>query len=164
MAADALDDWSSATTVPVHAPRVRGVKALGIGLMLLVLALAACTASPLAPTSASQPASETARPSALATPALPSASDGLSEEDAVSIAREAAPIAANGDVRSAQAGPLGEVFPSRDLFDWSRDLPADRWVWMVFLVNTTAAGDEDGAIVILDYRDGTVYKVMEGIS
>lgn len=95
---------------------------------------------------------------------LPSASSGLSEDDAVSIARDAAPIAANGEVRSVQAGPLSEVFPSRDLFDWSRNLAADRWVWMVFLVNTTALGDEDGAIVFIDYYDGTVYEVMEGVS
>jgi hypothetical protein len=132
--------------------------------MVLALVLAACAAPSRGQPSASRPASETAQPSALASPAPPSASDGLSEDDAVAIAREAAPIAANGEARSAQAGPLGEVFPSRDLFDWSRNLPADRWVWMVFLMNATAGGDEEGAIVILDYHDGTVYKVMEGIS
>jgi hypothetical protein len=132
--------------------------------MLLALVLAACATASRGQPSASDPASETAQPSALASPAPPSASDGLSEDDAVAIAREAAPIAADGEARSAQAGPLGEVFPSRDLFDWSRNLPADRWVWMVFLVNTTAGGDEEGAIVILDYHDGTVYKVMEGLS
>ncbi len=105
--------------------------------------------------------SASAAPSGTSTPAA--SNTGLSEAEAIEIARIAAPAFADGDVRNTQAGPLEEVFPPMREFDWSRDLPPDRWVWTVFLV-TESPTDENGAIVTLDYFDGTVYEVSTGFA
>ena len=107
------------------------------------------------------PSASTA-PSAIAS-AEPSDS-GLTEAAAVSIARHAAaPDLADGVVRNAEAGPLAEVFPAMEEFEWSRDIPQDRWVWSVFLV-TDESQDENAAMIFLDYVNGTVYYASSGFA
>ncbi len=95
-----------------------------------------------------------------AAPTWSPAAGGLSEEEAVGVARAAGPLAAAGRLANAEAGPLGEVFTARNEFDWSRDLPPDKWVWVIYLV---AENEEDGSLVFVDYIDGTVYGIVDGI-
>lgn len=107
-------------------------------------------------------AADSATPGVSASP-QPSGS-GLSEAEAIELARQAVPPEfADGDVRNAKAAALTELFPAIDEFEWSRDLSPDLQVWSVFLV-TEAPEDENGAMVILDYADGTVYHVSTGFA
>ncbi|MGQ0607685.1 MAG: hypothetical protein ACT4OQ_04380 [Chloroflexota bacterium] len=50
------------------------------------------------------------------------------------------------------------IVPGFGEFDWSRDLPPDRWIWIIFFVE----GDR-GAFVVLDYADGSLYDVSNVI-
>jgi hypothetical protein len=92
-------------------------------------------------------------------PSAPEPSDGISRKDAVSAARDALPDAEEWDVHVVEAGPLGRVALSGWAdSDWGRGLSADLWVWRVFLVR----GDR-GADVVIDFVDGSVYGITEGI-
>lgn len=84
---------------------------------------------------------------------------GLTEAEAVAAARVAAPQAVTWDLRAAQSGPFGDVFPAMDEFDWSRDISPDRWVWLVSL-GIGEPLDSQGSFVILDFADGTIYQVV----
>jgi hypothetical protein len=94
-------------------------------------------------------------PTESSTPAPP---DGISGDDAVTIAREALSVGEAWEVIVVAAGPLGQLMPYRAEDDWAGDLSADLWVWQVFLVR----GDR-GAHVWIDYVDGSVYGITETI-
>lgn len=86
----------------------------------------------------------------------PRTDDAVSRDKAIVQARDAAPDAATWDASVAEAGPLDAIFPARGEFDWSRDLPPDRWVWYVYLESRE---EGRGAMVFIDYIDGAVYQV-----
>jgi hypothetical protein len=91
--------------------------------------------------------------------APPEPADGISRNDAVDAALDVLPDAEDWDVHLVKAGPLGQVaLPGWEDTDWGRGLSADLWVWRVFLVR----GDR-GADVVIDFVDGSVYGVVEGI-
>lgn len=91
----------------------------------------------------------------LSAPAPP---DGISRDDAVDAARGVLPDAEGWEVLVVEAGPLGQVEPGWEAYEWAHDLSADLWVWRVFL----ARGDK-GAQVMIDFVDGSVYGVTESI-
>lgn len=130
------------------------------GVVAIADSLDAPTATP------GQTSAETPVPSskgvALATPsatAVPPPA-GVTEDDAIAIARTAAPHAADWLVRVATAGPLQNVFTARGEFEWSRAIPPDRWIWQITL-GVGDALDSRGTHVFLDYLDGTVYRVLK---
>lgn len=84
---------------------------------------------------------------------------GLSEADAIAIARGAAPHAADWPVRVAKAGELATVFTPMNEFDWSRDLDPSAWIWQVSL-GVGEALDSQGTHVFLDFETGEVLAVM----
>jgi hypothetical protein len=84
--------------------------------------------------------------------------EGISEEEAVATARGEVDEAQEWEF-SAEAGPLSQLLPMEwETHEWSRDLPADLWVWRVFLVRGS-----QGSAVVIDFVDGTVYGVAEYI-
>lgn len=91
-------------------------------------------------------------------PTAPEPSGGISQDEAVDAARDALPADREWEIGAVEAGPLGRLDPLWDTNDWARDLSADLWVWRVFLSD----GDR-GADVFIDFVDGTVYNVGEGI-
>jgi hypothetical protein len=114
---------------------------------------------PPAPTPSSRP-STTAPPSNVAsdTPAASEPDRLLSRDEALESAHRAAPGTESWDVLVATRGPIRDVYPSWNLFDWSRNLPEETRIWYVAL----ASGDE-GVMVFLDATDGTIYDVSSGI-
>jgi len=86
----------------------------------------------------------------------PAPPDGISRTDAVDAALGALPDAGEWEVLIAEAGPLGQVVPTWEDYEWAGDVTADRWVWRVFL----ARGDR-GAEVVVDFVDGSVYGVID---
>ena len=97
----------------------------------------------------------------LQSPSTPVESAGISRDDAVEAALDAAGamVAEDWQPDSVIAGPLGEVLPDRDRYDWARNLPSDLQVWRVGLVS----GDLS-ALVVTDFIDGTAYGVVVGIA
>lgn len=91
-------------------------------------------------------------------PSAPAPSEGISRNDAADAARDVLPDGEEWEVLVVEAGPLGQVETLWELYDWAHDLSADLWVWRVFLVR----GDR-GATVMIDFVDGSVYGVVEGI-
>ena len=93
--------------------------------------------------------------------------DGISADEAVAVARDALaegpdhePAAWEDDweIAPPQAGPVEQALPGREVWNWARDLPPDMWVWSVSFYR----GDQ-GAQVIIDFVDGTVYGIAEYI-
>ena len=101
--------------------------------------------------------------SALPAPSVPDqtpASVGLTEDVAVAAARAASPQSADRPVVSARAGAFNELLQPPEAYEFSADLPPERWVWVVVL----ASGDQldaQGTIVVIDYLDGRIYGVMD---
>ncbi len=62
-------------------------------------------------------------------------------------------------VDAVTAGPLRQVVPEFESYEWARDLPADLRVWRVGL----ESGDLS-ALVVTDFMDGRVYGVVVGIA
>ncbi len=84
---------------------------------------------------------------------------GISEAEAVAIARGTVDHGDTWNLASATAGPLAHVmFGAMLESDWSASLPADLWVWQVFLVS----GDK-GVSVIIEYVEGTVLYRADSI-
>jgi hypothetical protein len=92
-------------------------------------------------------------------PFPPAPPDALSKDDAVDAARDAVPGAEEWRVADVRAGPLGQLDFLWETYEWADDLSADRWVWSVFLTR----GDQ-GARVVIDFVDGSVYGVIGSIS
>jgi hypothetical protein len=95
------------------------------------------------------------------TATLPAPSEGISRNEAVEAARDAASnmVADEWQVRAATAGLLGQVVPESEKYEWARDLPRDLRVWRVSFVS----GDLS-ALVVTDFIDGRVYGVVVGIA
>lgn len=91
----------------------------------------------------------------------PAPSEGISRNDAIEAARDAASdmVAEEWQVGAVTAGPLGQVVPELEHYEWARDLPTDLRVWRVGLVS----GDLS-ALVVTDFIDGSVYGVVVGIA
>ena len=91
---------------------------------------------------------------------LPAPSAGLSRDDAIEAARDAASdvVAEDWQVDGVTQGALGLVMPDREHYDWARVLPGDLPVLRISFVS----GDM-GALVVMDSTDGTVYGVVVGI-
>ena len=90
---------------------------------------------------------------------VPEPAEGISEEEAVAIGRAEVPEGDAWRLAVAEAGPIEQVMYGAQAFhDWARDLPADTWAWRVFLVR-----DGEGATVIIDYADGTVYGLINSL-
>jgi hypothetical protein len=83
---------------------------------------------------------------------------GLTQEQAITVARVAAPQSADRSVRRAEAGPAGELVEPQ-VYEFSSDIPSDRWVWVIIL----ATQGEGGSSVVIDFLDGRVYGVVNVI-
>jgi hypothetical protein len=84
--------------------------------------------------------------------------DGLSRDEAISVAHALLPAADGWEVAVAEAGPLGRVLQHFDGADWAVGLAADLWVWRVFLVSGGRGTD-----VVIDYVDGSVHGTIDYI-
>jgi hypothetical protein len=125
-----------------------------LGAVLVVLLVGACSTTDLDPTPAPNVEASTA-PDVIVQPS----GEGLTRDEAIAVARQAVPEAAAWGVRVAKAGPLEDIFTARGEFDWSRELPPDRWIWQVTF-GVGRALDSRGAHVFIDYTDGRVYEVL----
>jgi hypothetical protein len=82
----------------------------------------------------------------------------LTEVEAVEAARNVVNRADMGVV-DIEAGPAGDVLPP-EAFGWA-DVPSDdTWVWFITLSDAGPPLGQEGAFVVLDYFDGTVYGVQ----
>ncbi len=117
-----------------------------IAIACLLLAGCAALAEP-------EPSAPTAAPSA--------PSKETSRDDAIELARNAASdvVGEEWQVDEVTAGPLGQVVPELERYDWARDLPTDLRVWRVGLVSGNLS-----ALVVTDFVDGSVYGVVVGIA
>lgn len=89
---------------------------------------------------------------------VPSA-PGLTEEEAIAVARAAAPHAADFPVTRAEAGLASELVhePALDL----PTLPTpERLVWVIVLAGGPTQNQEI-SVVVIDFRDGQVYGVLD---
>lgn len=129
---------------------------LTVGIAFVVVAQGVSPTTSVGRTSLATPGPSAVEvsPTALPTPG----STGLSEADAITIARGAAPHAENWPVRVAKAGELASVFTPME-FDWSRDLDPSAWIWQISL-GVGAALDSQGTHVFLDFETGEVLWVM----
>lgn len=82
---------------------------------------------------------------------------GLTEAQAIEIAKNVAPQIAGRDVLVAKAGPLSEVWEDSAALEWAKSLARDRLVWYMYFAD---ADDGLGTIVVLDVVDGTAFEVM----
>ena len=83
-------------------------------------------------------------------------SPGITFDEALAAAHDAAPQTADWQVVVHEYVPAGEL---HEQF-MALDDPPGRWVWdLVF----NEPGGSNLAIVIVDYLDGTVHEVIEGI-
>jgi hypothetical protein len=83
-------------------------------------------------------------------------SPGITFDEALAAAREAAPQTADYQVAVHEYLPAAELHESL----MAMDVPPDRWVWYLFF---TEPGGSSLVAVIVDYLDGTVLEVSEGI-
>lgn len=83
---------------------------------------------------------------------------GISREDAVDAALNALEDTAEWEVAVAEAGPLGQVRPGWEDYEWGRGLAADVLVWRVFLTSGDLSAE-----VVMDFVDGSVYGASQGI-
>lgn len=81
-------------------------------------------------------------------------SSGLTVDEAVSIARDAAPQADGYRMASA-----AYTFPAPG--QEHIGVPADRSIWTIAFEAMDGSGQ--GTVVQLDYVDGTVYSILNGI-
>ena len=121
--------------------------------MLLVAAVAACSIPDRHPTP-----SPTVTPSPSASPAV-----GLTRDEAIALAREAAGRFANDDVLEARVGTWGALDP------WTpRNAPPtptpDTRIWIINIGYNPGPLMGQGIVVVLDYFDGRVLNATEWIS
>ena len=130
------------------------------------LGVVACTSAspspsaevaPPRPSLSSVPAAAT-EPSAASTSPLPV---GLTQEQAIGIARSAAPQASMWPMLVSTAGTAAELLHPEGGYRVAQGLAHDRWVWVVVLGNAGTGLDGAGVIVVIDYIDGTVYEVVD---
>lgn len=83
----------------------------------------------------------------------------VTEEQAIALAREAAPHAADYASVNAESGAFGEMFFPTETTDFESQPSANRVVWVVML--SDVRGDLDASItrVVIDSVDGTVYDI-----
>jgi hypothetical protein len=86
---------------------------------------------------------------------VPAPTGGVSRDEALQAAHDAFPEAENWEV-AVGAGQVAQMVPGWDSYDWLRGLDPGHWVWQVFLSH----GDR-GAVVVIDFIDGSVYGVVE---
>lgn len=143
-------------------PTIVSVIATALAGVLAAAAVIAATDAIQKPPSLGQTSAETPVPTSTGVVETPTATivppkAGMTEGEAVAIARSAAPHAADWPVRVAVAGPLEVIFTAGGEFEWSRALPPGHWVWQISL-GVGDALDSQGAHVFLDFLDGTVYQ------
>jgi len=102
-------------------------------------------------------------PSAAPMTPAPSLLSGLTELEAIAAARAAAPHAADRRVVSAKAGPVGQLMRPIEEYEFSSPLEPDRWVWVIAIVSGDG-WDGEATLVVIDYLDGRVYLVFNGMS
>ena len=106
-------------------------------------------------------ANPTARPSSSAEAQPSTSPTRLMRDAAIDAAREAvASTGAEWQVRDASSGPLEEVLPDREQYEWARELAANMPVWRVSLVGEGGLS----ALVVLDEADGSVLGFAVGIA
>jgi hypothetical protein len=87
---------------------------------------------------------------------------GLTREEAIAVAREAAPQAADyPEVIRADAGPFGTQLV--DSLEYTERPAPDRWVWVIMLCDGCGPLAGHSTLVILDYLDGRIYLVADFI-
>ena len=159
---------------PQHAGPVRLMRTLATvsSVLLVVLIAAVGTAAllsgrqivgqaPEASSSAAiQSASEVPDPEPTRAPASESTSAGLTEDQAVIAAREAAPQSGDLEVSSAKVGTFEELLGPPETFgDIPPGIPGDRMVWVIVLGGN--GPEQGGSIVVIDFLDGRLYKVWD---
>lgn len=90
----------------------------------------------------------------------PGTAAGVTLEQAIEVARDAAPHHADKPIFSAEAGPFGDVLEPEVAHRISPMPPPDRWVWIINLAGGPPLGQE-GAMVVLDFVDGRVLGVID---
>lgn len=97
-------------------------------------------------------------PTAEPTPVPERPSTGISQSDAIAIAREVArhPEAEVGYVSN---GPAAEALMGLQGIEWADAIPADGWLWQV----TFRYDNGEGTTVVIDYVDGTLYGSFDWI-
>ena len=83
-------------------------------------------------------------------------SPGITLDEALAAAHEAAPQTADYQVLVHEYVPAAETHQAH----MALDVPPDRWVWYLFF---REPGGSSLVSVIVDYLDGTVLEVAEGI-
>ncbi|HEU4864260.1 MAG TPA: hypothetical protein VFU44_10895 [Candidatus Limnocylindria bacterium] len=86
--------------------------------------------------------------------------NGLSEAEALEVARAHLDEPDTWRIAVSESGPIGRVLPYvlDGGYEWAQDIPADHWVWRIFAVR----GDE-GVDLVIDYVDGTLLGTTLGI-
>jgi hypothetical protein len=90
----------------------------------------------------------------------------LTREEAVVIARDAAPQAAGRPVTFAEAGPSVDLLPpgAPEVERLISAIPADRWIWVITFSSGDGPLGGESSVVVIDYLDGRVYGVVDWIS
>jgi hypothetical protein len=84
---------------------------------------------------------------------------GLSEDDAIGVARTHFEDHDDWELTIIGPGPIGQVAPhvfESDYYEWAQDLAADRWVWRIHFLRADQAVE-----VFIDYLDGSVLGTVE---
>lgn len=123
------------------------------GVVLAAALLAGCGSTP---PSASHVLTGTAGP----TPAA----SGITREEAIAVAREAAPRYATADVLSAEVGRFGDLVSAFTVQHFSPVPTSDRLVWKVTLGEQPSPTGGQGTDVVIDFWDGRVILATEWVS
>jgi hypothetical protein len=84
----------------------------------------------------------------------------ISRSDAIDISRgQLQDVGEAWEVVLVEAGPLGQVRPGWEAYASGNDLDAELRVWRVVLENGGLSAE-----VVLDFVDGSVYSVTQGIA
>jgi len=105
-----------------------------------------------------------APPSAAHVPTATAVPSGITREQAIAVAREAAPRYATANVLSAEVGAFGDLVSAFTVQHVSPVPTSDRLVWKVTLGEQPSPTGGQGADVIIDFWDGRVILATEWIS
>jgi hypothetical protein len=131
-----------------------------IGVAVAVFAFGGPNGAPLLAGASTEPSPSTAESSVSAPPTGgASAGAGISQADAVEIARAAVPEIGSQDVQVAMVGTPSEVLEDLVALDWAKAIPADARVWYLYFADHEA---KSASIVVLGEADGTIYGEMVG--
>jgi hypothetical protein len=127
-------------------------------LLLALLAAAGCATAPVSGgrVSTAPAPSGTISPTAAGT--------GLSRDQAIAIARAAAPRRGGAAVLQAEVGPFADLGNAHAASRVSPPPTPERLVWRVNLGTDSGPLQGDGTIVILDFQTGSVIQVFDWIA